>query len=665
LRPGFFIPFLTLLLLVTTDYERAVGRYTLAIGSARAEIFKHQNKGKLNIMLSSYYASRAAAFTKLKQYDQALEDCKFALEFDRNSIKAYKRKARIYMQKGRLDEAVETYDKATKIDPEAVASDRKHTELTKRKFDNARAIIVKQRSKTYGENISAIQNAKEDLKTVLKFCPDWAEPRILETEAVFYAGDTDEALQMASDLVKNGLSRDLDLLILRTRLLLNKGRLDDAIKQLGVLTALPTGRAITGRAITSLSEKTELIRQLVEQGEGCYAKKDYPRAIRYYSTAIDTCPDEAQGMVAKLKFNRSAAYASVGAHKKAIEDYSAILKYEPSHVKTYIRQGTSFAALKAGDRIQNCQDAVNSFEIALDLRPPAPLEDEIKKKLNEALSELTKAKLVTKDHFAVLGLRTSAKLGEIHNAYRMRSVGLHNFRRAAKTSYEVAEAERQYQEVSEAYQVLSEACKGGCMYQLVDTVLADTEDTRLVRRSDHGRCDYDPRLVRRQSDPTGRARRVEDYPHATEIRMRGESLEGDRRQSHPIGRARRFEDYPRTTEIRIGGKSPQGLEDSCIGTRGASPGGSSSRGASHRKINDTRRASYNEPSHSRSNPRLGNHRNINGIKGASHSGSSHSLRNDTCLVPGHGSLVQQRHGHEYGNLVQRPPEHGYASQFKI
>jgi tetratricopeptide (TPR) repeat protein len=127
------------------DFDGAVGHYTLAIGSVRAEIFEKPNKGKLKLLLSSYYTSRAAALTKLKQYDEALEDCKCALEFDQNAIKAYQRRARVYMQLGKLNEAIETYDQAFKIDAEAVATDRKHTEQTRDRFESAKAVIEKQR----------------------------------------------------------------------------------------------------------------------------------------------------------------------------------------------------------------------------------------------------------------------------------------------------------------------------------------------------------------------------------------------------------------------------------------------------------------------------------------------------------------------------------------
>jgi tetratricopeptide (TPR) repeat protein len=440
------------------DYDRAVGHYTLAIGSVRAEIFETPNKGKLKLLLASYYTSRAASLTKLKQYDEALEDCESAIKFDRNAIKPYQRRARLYMQRGMLDEAMETYDQGIKLDASAMASDRKHTETTKKKFEGAKAIIEQQRNEKLGEKAAAVEKAKEELKTILRFCPDWDEARILEAEALFYTKEYEGAYQLASSLVKNGLSKDRNLLVLRVHLMLNKGNLDDAVKQLWVISRRNSD---CGRSAT-LNEKVELIRQLRDQAEESYKNKDYERAARYCTTAIDSCPETADGMVAKLKFSRSAAYASMGSHFRAIDDYTDVLQYNPSHLKAYTRRGSSYMAAKTGNRLKNCQLAVESFEQALELcTPSTSTEENVHQKLEEAQKELRKVKMTSKDYFAVLGVPKSANLAAIYNAYRMSSLRIHNFKHSASTQREVDEAEFHHQELSDAYEVLSEAFKNG------------------------------------------------------------------------------------------------------------------------------------------------------------------------------------------------------------
>lgn len=453
------------------------------------------------MLLSSYYTSRAAALTKLKQYDEALDDCKLALEFDQNAIKAHQRRARVYMQIGMFDKAIETYDKAIKIDTEAVAQDRQHTETTKRKYESAKATIEEQRGRKYGENLVAVRKAKDDLKTILKFCPDCDQARILQVEALFYSGDHTEAYQLASSLVKGGFSKDRELLILRARLMLTKGKIDDALKQLTVLSK----RKSNDSRASSLKEKVEQVKGLMEQGEDAYKKKDQHRAIRYYSTAIDSCPDEAQGLVAKLRFCRSAAYASIGDHHKAIEDYNEILNYDPKHVKAHTRKGSSLLALKGADPEKNCLLAVKTLESALDICESTPLEDDVQQQLIDAQKQLRRVKMTTKDYFAILGVSTTANLADIYNAYRVRSLRIHNYKHDAQSRAEHDDAERQYQDISEAYELLSEASKTGALAQFAAAAQAlrsaDSPNARqpaspiLDRRSD-----YDQRLIMQHSD---------------------------------------------------------------------------------------------------------------------------------------------------------------------
>eukprot|EP00546_Thalassionema_frauenfeldii_P009020 CAMPEP_0178916768 /NCGR_PEP_ID=MMETSP0786-20121207/12843_1 /TAXON_ID=186022 /ORGANISM="Thalassionema frauenfeldii, Strain CCMP 1798" /LENGTH=624 /DNA_ID=CAMNT_0020590181 /DNA_START=103 /DNA_END=1978 /DNA_ORIENTATION=+ len=437
------------------DYDAAVGYYTLAIGSLRAELFGIQKKGKLKLLLSSYYTSRAAALTKLKQYDEALEDCKSALEFNRNAIKAYQRKARLYMQRGMLDEAMETYDKAIKIDSELIAGDKKHTEETKHRFESARSIIEDHRNHRRSDRTDAIKKANNDLKTILKFCPDWGEARILQSEALFLAGSIDDAYDLVSSLLKDGLNKDVDLLLLRARLMFCKGRLHDSIKQLAVVIR----RNPDDEKVKSLNETLNAIKRYGDSGEEAYKSKNYKRAIKCYSKAIDLCPENAHGTIAKMKFGRSAAYTSQGKHRTAIKDYTYILNYDPNHVKAHLRRGTSLMALRTGDRIKILECAVKNFEKAISLSDAEELQGTAEERLAQCQNELRQVKLSSKDYFAVLGLPRESSLSEVYDAYRERSLRLHNFKHSAKTEADIEKSERQLEDIKEAYEVLAEAMK--------------------------------------------------------------------------------------------------------------------------------------------------------------------------------------------------------------
>lgn len=63
------------------------------------------------------YSNRSAAYAKGNQYDLALKDAEKAIEIKPDWSKAYSRKGTSLAYLGRLDEAIETYEKGLQIDP--------------------------------------------------------------------------------------------------------------------------------------------------------------------------------------------------------------------------------------------------------------------------------------------------------------------------------------------------------------------------------------------------------------------------------------------------------------------------------------------------------------------------------------------------------------------
>ncbi|XP_071694244.1 small glutamine-rich tetratricopeptide repeat-containing protein 2-like isoform X2 [Rutidosis leptorrhynchoides] len=66
-----------------------------------------------------YYCNRAAAYTKTKQYTEAISDCQKAIEIDPSYIKAYSRLGFVYFAQGNFNDAIHKgYKKALQLDPE-------------------------------------------------------------------------------------------------------------------------------------------------------------------------------------------------------------------------------------------------------------------------------------------------------------------------------------------------------------------------------------------------------------------------------------------------------------------------------------------------------------------------------------------------------------------
>jgi stress-induced-phosphoprotein 1 len=64
------------------------------------------------------YSNRAAAYTKLGEFNYAMKDCDESLALNPNFVKSYIRKANLEVVTKQYHKAIETFDKALKIEPD-------------------------------------------------------------------------------------------------------------------------------------------------------------------------------------------------------------------------------------------------------------------------------------------------------------------------------------------------------------------------------------------------------------------------------------------------------------------------------------------------------------------------------------------------------------------
>jgi len=84
-------------------YQEAIDKYTEAINVTESAV---------------YYCNRAAAYTSMENYEEALQDCKKAISFDPEYSKAYSRMGLIYSKINLFAESENCYEKALKLEPD-------------------------------------------------------------------------------------------------------------------------------------------------------------------------------------------------------------------------------------------------------------------------------------------------------------------------------------------------------------------------------------------------------------------------------------------------------------------------------------------------------------------------------------------------------------------
>lgn len=83
-------------------FQEAVDKYSKAIEVQESAI---------------YYCNRAAAYTSMENFEEALQDCKKAISFDPEYSKAYSRMGLIYSKINLYAESENCYEKALKLEP--------------------------------------------------------------------------------------------------------------------------------------------------------------------------------------------------------------------------------------------------------------------------------------------------------------------------------------------------------------------------------------------------------------------------------------------------------------------------------------------------------------------------------------------------------------------
>jgi tetratricopeptide (TPR) repeat protein len=183
-----------------------------------------------------------------------------------------------------------------------------------------------------------------------------------------------------------------DAMITRAVALHNKGDIDKALAEIGIVIAKDPTRprayrargeiyrqiGQVDRAFEALNEAVRLDPEnangYASRGNAFNNAKKYDRAIEDYNEALRLKPDFAQAFS-----DRGAAWYFKGEYQKAIDDYSEAIRIEPNRARTYTNRGAAYR--KKGDRVRALQDyaaairldpgdktaALNHKEIALEV----------------------------------------------------------------------------------------------------------------------------------------------------------------------------------------------------------------------------------------------------------------------------------------------------------
>ena len=236
------------------------------------------------------YFNLGMAYEKKGLLDEAMEQYQIALRVDPYCVIAHNKIGEVYERKGLLDQAIEQYQVAVRLDAHNVEA---HNNL---------GVIY--------EKKGLLDQAMDQYRIAVSTDPDFAPAR-------------------------NNLGEVYE----------RKGLLDQAIEQYEVAVGLAPGSALAHNNLGVAYIKKGLLEQAIEQ----------------YQSAVRLGPD-----FAPAHNNLGEAYQAKGLLDKAIEQYMVVLRLSPDYYIAHNDLGAAY--LKKGMKDQ----AIEQFKIAVKLNPESP-----------------------------------------------------------------------------------------------------------------------------------------------------------------------------------------------------------------------------------------------------------------------------------------------------
>lgn len=120
------------------------GNNQAALASFKKEIkyYKNTAQAKANDYLEQAYYYSGLIFWKNKDYDQAIEDLKSALEIRKSSADTHSWLGKVYLDKGLIDDAIKSFNEALKYDPRFADAHLGLGQAYEKKNDKEKAIAA-------------------------------------------------------------------------------------------------------------------------------------------------------------------------------------------------------------------------------------------------------------------------------------------------------------------------------------------------------------------------------------------------------------------------------------------------------------------------------------------------------------------------------------------
>ena len=396
------------------------------------------------------YANRGTCLKLLGRYKESVNDYKKAVQLNPKNTKNMKKLSSVYIILGNFGEAQILLQKCCNLEPE----DSSHTyELNKAKkmVEDYEKIHEKMKEQKWDD-------VEEESKKLLSDASAFIELQKIYIQSCLELCKFKDAIDYINNKVSSAVkSRDEEFNYLLAKSYYFKGDYDLAKKEINKLIKI----GIVDEKISKLKKYVETINDAKTKANSLFKSEKYDEAINEYTKLLEFDP-ENKNFISIILTNRALCYKKQGKNMEALKDADEAIKNNPNYATAYIRRALIYEEFKMFD------DAKSDLSKAKELDPN---NAKIEGYINEANQKGESAR--NRDYYQILGLQRNATPEEIKKAYRKMALKYHPDRNSeSEQSKKIAQ--RKFQDVSDAYSVLSDPKKKGMFDQGVDPLNPET-----------------------------------------------------------------------------------------------------------------------------------------------------------------------------------------------
>ena len=396
------------------------------------------------------YANRGTCLKLLGKYKESLSDYKKAVKLNPKNTKNMKKLSSVYIILGNFGEAQILLQKCCNLEPE----DSSHTyELNKAKkmVEDYEKINEKIKDQKW-------EDVEEQSKKLLSDAPAFIELQKIYIKACLELCKFKDVIDYIKNKVSSSVkTKDEEFNYLLAKTYYFKGDYDLAKNEINKLIK----QGIVDEKVSKLKKFAETINEAKTKANTLFKAEKYDEAIKEYTNLLEFDP-ENKNFISIILTNRALCLKKQGKNMEALKDVDDAIKNNPNYSTAYIRRALIYEELKMFD------DAKSDLSKAKELDPNNP---KIEGYLNEANQKADKAR--NRDYYQILGLDRNASQSDIKKAYRKLALKYHPDRNSeSEQSKKIAQ--RKFEDVSDAYSVLSDPKKKQMFDQGIDPLNPET-----------------------------------------------------------------------------------------------------------------------------------------------------------------------------------------------